>query len=542
MATDKELQDQLDEIRQKRADLSNRVVGLNIQHSTSNSHLLGPDFAAMDKVRFNSALKPLLMQDRILHQQEQQLLQAQGRTEREQRQAITAKNQADRAAAQAQKAEAAARKQAKDEINTQVTDALGLPKNKGVDYINNNGFYDPATGRIGVPDKPVRTAAQKAAKGDANAGKQVQAEISQIAKNAGVQGPVSPSSFFGENGFDMEPDKDGNYVYNVNGTDVTVPQATAERLQEKYNESLPPTQEEEAPQTNAGVKYIPVSTFQQANQALNQINGKAVVDPATRYITSQTMNRQAQPAIQAALAAKESGVMPDSLPSVIPAPDIQTKINPPSFAASLLKGHDPAWDMYVANQAAAKAQRIANSGEEVRQNAESEGRLGSIKDQRKWTAEALDAGAKTPQDVRAYITAKSNKVQGDEATLPSGPGTPFVEGIQNIAGNDISRLTQLATPHVETAFRAAQALNPSNMGYNLSKRGLEYLGEKTLPITAPIVAKVMSAGANLDDISKKYFAARGSNEIGPEVSLEDYAKRFVPNNATVDPETLMPNE
>ena len=119
-----------------------------------------------------------------------------------------------------------------------------------------------------------------------------------LGKQAGVQGPVNPESFFGPNGFDMEKNDNGDYVYNANGTDITIPAATADRLQDQYNSSLP-TPAEEAP-TGQGVKYIPVQAVQQANQTFNNLTGTKVVDPAQRYLTSQLLNRQAGEALQTA--------------------------------------------------------------------------------------------------------------------------------------------------------------------------------------------------------------------------------------------------
>lgn len=354
----KELQDQLDEIRQKRAALAAQVSGLNVQHSTSNASLLGGEFAALDKIRFNSALKPLLMQDRTLHQQEQQLTQAINKGDREQRQAVADQNRAARATAQAQKAEASSRKQAATDLEDASARAFGLGPKKGIDYVNSQGaFYDPATGRVAVPDtKASKVAAQKAAKGDANAGKQVQAEISQIAKGAGVQGPVSAASFFDEGGFDMEEDKDGNYVYDVNGTPVTLAPAQAERLQERYNSSLAPASED-APAPTSGVKYIPADVYQQAQKQLDSVKGNSFGPNAVeRYLQSQSSNRLAAPALAGAIpditvpanpaipgAAQPVVVSPNGVPSVTPGnPDI-TPIAPRSFGQSLMAPIDPSF-------------------------------------------------------------------------------------------------------------------------------------------------------------------------------------------------------
>lgn len=536
MATPQELQDQLDQIRAKRAALASQVSGLNVQHSTSNAPLLGNEFAAMDKIRFNSALKPLLMQDRELHQQESQLIQAQNRANIDARRAVTDKNAAVKAAAQEQKQQAAAQKQASTDLEDQTARQFGLGPKKGIDYITKQGaFYDPVRGQIGVPDnKTVKTPAQKAAKGDAEAGKQVQAELSGFAKQAGVQGSVNPSSFFGDNGFDMEQDKDGNYVYDANGTPVTIPEETAKRLQEQYNSSLAP--EAEAPAApSGGVKYLSPDVVNPAINALNQLNGTNLPTPGEAYTKSQSLNRLAAPAVAQSVLGT-----PGPIPSANGRAFIDPTINAPSIGASLLRGHDPSWDAYVANQDAQKAATVAGRVGLDQAVQDSGGTSGSVRELAQARLDAIKAGADTPEKRNAFIRGAVEQQQQKEALLPTGGDVPFVTGLQNAAGNDIATLAPLISKGDEYFTRARALANPltlmglpSTMITDPLKATLAQVGEKIAP--AALSGYSALTASPDEDIAKKYFAAKGRGEIGPSVTLDEYSQAINPTNVDLNP-------
>lgn len=538
MPTSRELEAQLDEIRAKRAALSSQVSGLNAQHSTSNSALLGGEFAAMDKMRFNSALKPLLMQDRILHQQEQQLTQAINRSDRDSRRAITDQNAASRAAVQAQKAEVAAKKDAATALEDASARAFGLGPKKGINYVTQQGaFYDPIRKQVAVPDsRSSRSSAVKDIKGDANALKQVQAEISQIAKNAGVQGPVNPSSFFDQGGFDMKEDDEGNYVYDVNGTPVTVPAATAERLQDRYNDHFPTPGESSAP---SGVKYIPVETFQQAHAALNKVSGVPVLDPVTAETNRASRARQAAAALQQqspaivipanpAIPGAESDVIatPTTVPSIgqmnSATQAVPTQVNVPGAMAYLNSGVNPVFAEIAAKREMERRQPIATD----QQTLQSGGLAGSP---REITADILEgkrSGLNPAQ--AAELAAKRAQIRNQkEAMLPEGQNVPEVERLQNIVGNDLASLASVGSSAAPYAGYAMRVLNPAAVPFMIaSKAGNALEGA----ISNSFVGQTAQRGLNAiynpqPDIYQSYLDAKAKREIGPEVTPQQYADR-----------------
>lgn len=505
MATQQELQDQLDAVRLKRSQLSNQVQGLNDQHASSNSTLLGTDMAAMDKIRFNSALKPLLQQDRMLHQQEQQLIQAQNRANIAQRALDAAPAIAAKQAAAVAKAKADQQKIAAANLEDQSARAFGLGPKKGIDYVTQQGaFYDPSRGAIAVPDsKTAKTAAIKDIKGDPKAYSQVKDELSGFGKQAGVQGPISPESFFGPNGVDMEKNDDGDYVYNLNGTSVTIPSKTAERLQEQYNNSLPTTPE--PGETPAGVKYIPTQAFQQANNALTQLKGPSYgPNPVDRYLASQSLNREVQPAVQEAVARKAQGTLfpPATVPSSGPQPGVP--LNLPTGANILDQGayNNSGIDPIFAS-IAAKNEQTRRAPETIDQEVTKRGGTVSRSDITKASDIARNVlGA----DATAQQLGVASKAALDQIALKN-----------QASALDYRALTEPASVVGQVAQTAIDA-NPILAPRRVIQTGLSYLDPSTNPVVNSLLGAIPGGHPQQDKeaAAKQLIADRIRAAINPE--------------------------
>ena len=179
MPTQQERQDQLDEIRAQRAAVQSQYDALNDEHQQKQSGLavLPPAFQHADRAKFLSALGPLKAHDRYLHQQETQLQADINKADRDQKYQATATQQAAKQALATQKVQDAAQKQALGQVDDNLRQSFGLPKGTGLATINNQGFYDPARGQIGIPTTDKAAKAVKDAKGDPKAYAQVKDEL-----------------------------------------------------------------------------------------------------------------------------------------------------------------------------------------------------------------------------------------------------------------------------------------------------------------------------------------------------------------------------
>lgn len=359
--------------------------------------LLPKDIQQMDHIAFNNALKPTLNQQNEVEKQIAQARADLDKYDRDQRYAATDQRRAAIAAVQAQRQQDAAHKQAKESLEDVTARAFGLGKGKGIDYLTkrwDNLYYDPKQGRIAVPPEK-STQSSKYVKGDTKAIKEVHDKLSDYAKSQDVKGSFNPSSFFDRNSYPVTitetEDGDRNYVYKTPGGNLTIPADEVEGddgLQARYNEHF--DAQNVTPEVSSGTKYIPVGTFNQANQALNDLTGEDNISPADRYLKSQTMNRLAQPALamnspasvipanptMAALGI-EGAAQPvisgsgTSVPSISGGPDINTAFDrsptASQFGSALLGTTDPIFAKIEADRKAAamkpRSRVIAAGGE-----------------------------------------------------------------------------------------------------------------------------------------------------------------------------------